>query len=186
MQPMGRLDVKEDGVIVREEKAPKQKRQKFGGDFGLELTAGYPCNGRGELSHTPARSRKGQPNSGCKSRSAAKYLNFCGQEQCADSVRGGELRPVIYGKLERREQQRVEMFVGRWGESGAGRIEARVWCGRVDKITKTKAKEVLKCCEVAIVEPSVKHLECFNCPLQELGRDGPLLSSPGRAGNGEE
>lgn len=101
MQPMGRLDVKEDGVIVREEKAPKQKRHKFGGDLGLELTARYPCNGRDELSHTPARSRKGQPNSGCKSRSAAKYLNFCGQEQCADSVRGGELRPVIYGKLER-------------------------------------------------------------------------------------
>lgn len=76
--------------------------------------------------------------------------------------------------------------MGRWGETGAGRIEAWVRCGRVDKMTKTKASEVLKCCEVAIVEPPVKQLECFICPLQELGRDGPPLSSPGRGGDGEE
>lgn len=36
MQPMGRLDVKEDGAIVCEEKAPEHKRQMFGGGGGGE------------------------------------------------------------------------------------------------------------------------------------------------------
>lgn len=31
MQPIGRLDVKEDGAIVLDEKTPKHKRQMSGG-----------------------------------------------------------------------------------------------------------------------------------------------------------
>lgn len=91
-------------------------------------------------------------------------------------------------QLEEKGKSRVRGEMGELGErkSGAGRIEAWVWCGRVDKMTKIKANEVLKCCEMTIVEPPAKQLECFISPFQELGRDGLLLSSPGRGGNGEE
>lgn len=42
MQPIERLDVKEGGDIVCEEKAPKHKRQMFWRGFDLVLTARYP------------------------------------------------------------------------------------------------------------------------------------------------
>lgn len=56
-----------------------------------------------------------------------------------------------------------------------------MWDRRVDKITKIKANEVLKCCEVTIVGPPVKQLECFISPAGV--REGwAMLSSPGTGG----